>query len=324
MDAGREACAGAGGGRSAARALGSFAALAQSEPTFLAPSARELALEAGDGGEAAEAGEAACIAGGVIDASQEAAFERLLAFLRAKRELDGVAERVLPGRHMEKFPSFGGGARQSCQTLDAVFASGARAADPFAELVAAIAAKASLGADAARVAPLKGRARAREKAADDYKGDAARLVDVVRGTLVARTEPELIAASEAVAAEAAVVRFKNRFLDPPFNGYRDALYTVAVAVDGDEIHLCEIQVHLAPLLALKAATHPLYAHFRTHFAGNLSAVHERLRVLGDVADGLLDADGDQTLGGVVRRAIDGGDQRLMAALETLLGTLLGA
>ena len=52
-----------------------------------------------------------------------------------------------------------------------------------------------------------------------------------------------------------VVRLKNRFKEPKFNGYRDALYSIAVRVavegGGEVWHVCEVQLHLAAVLANK-------------------------------------------------------------------------
>ena len=47
-----------------------------------------------------------------------------------------------------------------------------------------------------------------------------------------------------------VVRLKNRFKDPLFNGYQDALYSIRVRIgDTDSWHVCEVQIHLAVSVA---------------------------------------------------------------------------
>ena len=54
-----------------------------------------------------------------------------------------------------------------------------------------------------------------------------------------------------------MVRLKNRFAEPLFNGYRDALYSVRVS-SGDVSHVCELQLHLAAVIAHKEKTHHYY------------------------------------------------------------------
>ena len=97
------------------------------------------------------------------------------------------------------------------------------------------------------IPPLKGRDRAEQKIAEDYKNDAAQLIDVVRCSVIVEDEAQLIAVADALAECAAsssssssdggggrdpfvVVRLKNRFAEPLFNGYRDALYSLRIKV----------------------------------------------------------------------------------------------
>jgi tetratricopeptide (TPR) repeat protein len=88
-----------------------------------------------------------------------------------------------------------------------------------------------------------------------------------------------------------VARFKNRFAKPLYNGYRDTLWSLRVEVPGASEsdppvwHVCELQVHLAAVVALKHRSHDLYAYFRTFFAGNLSAVDERMVFLAELEEG---------------------------------------
>ena len=70
----------------------------------------------------------------------------------------------------------------------------------------------------------------------------------MRGTVICKTEAELVGLIQALDADEGVkiVRLKNRFSPPEFNGYRDMLLNVAVlvTVNKREIwHLCELQVH---------------------------------------------------------------------------------
>jgi hypothetical protein len=106
------------------------------------------------------------------------------------------------------------------------------------------------------VAPLKGRARALEKIEDDYGDDPSRLTDAVRCTMVVYEEAHLKIVAEALASgEDAhqIARLKNRFAHPNFNGYRDAMFGIALQVPlleggGTVRHVCEIQLHLACIL----------------------------------------------------------------------------
>jgi len=90
-----------------------------------------------------------------------------------------------------------------------------------------------------------------EKATNELKGDFSRLVDVVRCSVVVFTEEQLESVAQALKkrlvddnqeeekqqyqqqqpAEIMVVRLKNRFKTPLFNGYRDALYNIVVYCD---------------------------------------------------------------------------------------------
>ena len=67
-----------------------------------------------------------------------------------------------------------------------------------------------------------------------------------------------------------VVRLKNRFSEPLFNGYRDALYSVRVQIAPGVWHVCEMQLHLRDVrdLAREQRTHAHYEYFRSYFAGN--------------------------------------------------------
>ena len=83
-----------------------------------------------------------------------------------------------------------------------------------------------------------------------------------------------------------VVRLKNRFREPLFNGYRDALYSISIRLrGGDEAevwHVCEVQLHLAAILARKEQSHMYYEYFRGYFKGNVQAVESRMVVLETV------------------------------------------
>ena len=69
-------------------------------------------------------------------------------------------------------------------------------------------------------------ARAREKVVLDYGGDARRLRDILRGSVVCETVDELDVVVDALRAvkDVEVIRIKNRFRDKPTpSGYREVL-----------------------------------------------------------------------------------------------------
>ena len=106
---------------------------------------------------------------------------------------------------------------------------------------------------------LKGLLRAREKIAMDYGGDASHLRDILRASIVCETVDELRTLGDELAAlETAgtvrVVQVKNRFVGVPTpSGYRDV--NVSVIYHG---LLCEIQIHLEPILAIADQQHVAY------------------------------------------------------------------
>ena len=106
---------------------------------------------------------------------------------------------------------------------------------------------------------LKGLFRAREKISMDYDGDARHLRDVLRASIVCGTVDELRTLGDELSAlEAAgtirVVQVKNRFIGAPTpSGYRD--------INMNMIYhglLCEIQIHLEPILLIADQQHVAY------------------------------------------------------------------
>ena len=60
-----------------------------------------------------------------------------------------------------------------------------------------------------------------------------------------------------------VARLKNRFAAPLYNGYRDALYNIQIFLEDGTYHVCELQLHLAAVVAHKKRSHGFYEFFRT-------------------------------------------------------------
>lgn len=138
------------------------------------------------------------------------------------------------------------------------------------------------------VAPLKSRARALEKAIDDY-GDRSPgpavswLFDIVRGSVICDSVSGMQAALqrlEAAVAEAGgeVVRVKNRLLAPTPSGFRDILVHLRLSAAPGCLHTCEVQLHHRAMLSLDRAlgSHAVYEYFRTYFSGNMGTVRDRI------------------------------------------------
>jgi hypothetical protein len=107
------------------------------------------------------------------------------------------------------------------------------------------------------LAPVKGTARSIEKTMGEYEGDALRLKDLVRGTLVVRTPEEAARALQAIRDRFGEVAVKDRMIAPdarPLStGYRDV--NVLVTIGGRPV---EIQINTPQMLAAKDITHKLY------------------------------------------------------------------
>ena len=124
--------------------------------------------------------------------------------------------------------------------------------------------------------PLKPRSRCAEKAKAKYNGDPARILDVVRGSIIAETELELLELYEKLRRGLDIVRVKNRFDKPSITGYKDLLLTVAVPI-GDAEHLCELQLHLREVY--NKSSYGLYCFFRPFF---LNATPSQVKQRRDV------------------------------------------
>ena len=131
-------------------------------------------------------------------------------------------------------------------------------------------------------APLKSEKRCNEKAEKEYAGEYDRVVDGVRCSVVVETEKQLLTvattfrdagadasaladggsgAGSVAGARFVVLRIKNRYTTPLFNGYRDGLYNIALEVRPGVWAVCEVQLHLGAILALKEASHHFYEYF---------------------------------------------------------------
>jgi len=103
---------------------------------------------------------------------------------------------------------------------------------------------------------LKSRQRAQAKISGELGGQAGKLTDLVRTSVIADDIPGLLQAYAALEKHAAVVQVKNRFVDPTASGYRDLNVLVRLPESG---LLAEVQFHLLRIAAVKnGPEHQLY------------------------------------------------------------------
>jgi hypothetical protein len=145
---------------------------------------------------------------------------------------------------------------QPTADLDLLYRDAAAARTELEDLARSVA---SSHSGEAMVPPLKGRARAEEKIAADYDGDASRLTDLARGSIVFDRFDQLERAAKQIEGSANIVRKKDRFALPA-DGYRDMLYNLK-ASNG---HVMELQLQLRAVQEVKSGEgHRLYDQMRT-------------------------------------------------------------
>ncbi|KAH8053488.1 hypothetical protein JL720_14697 [Aureococcus anophagefferens] len=140
------------------------------------------------------------------------------------------------------------------------------------------------------------------------------------------TEDEIVGLYEALDKDPRVdiVRTKNRFNPPCFNGYRDILMNVAVRVQGEAgeiVHLCELQIHHAAIKESEPMhkSHVTYEFFREFFLGNADAVERRLNML--CALPVADAENVDDLVSRVLGSDRASDTKLLLELAELLESI---
>ena len=242
---------------------------------------------------------------GQQDLQAKTFLKNLTRFHRLKQRLDAVAGDILSAAFLNdaRYASRPADLLQPPGDLDAQLARGKEALEPLSNVVARAVEAAGLRPDSqpnqfielsrsgpelytsATLGPLKKRERVEEKVANEYGGDVRRCVDVARASVVVDTEDELKACFDQLFSTGAVVRLKNRFAKPSFNGYRDALFNLRLDLPSGAAHVVEVQVHLSPILESKAEAHEYYDYFRRHFHGNLTACDDCMRLLDGVVAG---------------------------------------
>ncbi|MEL6911863.1 MAG: hypothetical protein AAFO85_16925 [Cyanobacteria bacterium J06598_4] len=134
--------------------------------------------------------------------------------------------------------------RQNNNNLDELYQQAAAAQPDLARLTQEFADR--FGGEALIPETLKARQRAEEKIAADYGGDAARITDLVRSSVIFETESQVTEALDIIRQDMNVIRVKDRF-QSPVNGYRDVLLNIRMP-NG---HIAEMQLHLRSILDVK-------------------------------------------------------------------------
>lgn len=105
-------------------------------------------------------------------------------------------------------------------------------------------------------AGVKSYSRAEKKVALEFDGNARRITDLARATLVADDVPSLVEAYEILNREATIVKVKNRFKSPGESGYRDLMVLVELP---ESKLIAEVQLHLKGIAEVKSGPeHKLY------------------------------------------------------------------
>ncbi|QDF74447.1 MULTISPECIES: RelA/SpoT domain-containing protein [Shewanella] len=98
--------------------------------------------------------------------------------------------------------------------------------------------------------------RAKAKIAAKFDGDASRITDLARASLVADDIQGLMTAYEALNSQVKVLQVKNRFAAPKASGYRDLNLLVQLPETG---MIAEVQLHLKGIAEIKSGDeHKVY------------------------------------------------------------------
>jgi tetratricopeptide (TPR) repeat protein len=148
------------------------------------------------------------------------------------------------------------------------------------------------------IADLKQRARATEKAQEEYTyrvpgpGEAW-LYDIIRASLFCKSYKQMSDVNKWLKENVHTVECENRFAMPQFDGYRDILYYISVPYKNELAFICEIQVHHQGFRRhFGLSSHKVY--FRPYFSGPFREPVESLRDLdmllqvGSVDDQLME------------------------------------
>ncbi|GMH84605.1 hypothetical protein TL16_g09972 [Triparma laevis f. inornata] len=160
------------------------------------------------------------------------------------------------------------------------------------------------------VVPLKERERAVEKIKDDYEGNFKCMLDLVRCSIIVKSETQLKAVMDKLLELGIVVRLKNRFANPLPTGIRDCLMNMKIGG-----HICEVQLHLSYIIKEKGAMHEHYNFFRDKFSGASASYTEIMKKVE--ALGLEGREENVEYG--VSKLLKEGDLGKLRGLEDIVG-----
>ncbi|GMH69221.1 hypothetical protein TrST_g1100 [Triparma strigata] len=261
----------------------------------------------------------------------------LLGMIELKNKLNSIAETHLPKGDMSKehFKSFKSVGEQESEAkdLDELYAEAETAMTEFAELMRKVTVESGIDPDAyplvegeriskdglerksLTVAPLKARERAAMKFNKVCDGNFKRVLDFVRCSIIAETEGQLVGVLERMLKLKVVVRLVNRFKNPVQTGIREVIMNVRVGG-----HLCEVQLHLAPIFKEKAAMHIFHEDFCEMLSWSSEPYGElfkRVEAIGSVGTGTGEGEGSVAKG--VRDLLEEGNLERLRALADIVG-----
>ncbi|WP_428459008.1 RelA/SpoT domain-containing protein [Photobacterium makurazakiensis] len=122
------------------------------------------------------------------------------------------------------------------------------------------------------VPPVKSKTRAEIKINTELNGQANKITDLARASIVADDIPSLVQAFELMNKEVDVVAIKNRFKTPTESGYRDLKMLVQLPKSK---MIAEVQLHLSAISTVKnGEEHEIYEQVQNIERNALSQARE--------------------------------------------------
>ena len=133
---------------------------------------------------------------------------------------------------------------------------------------------------------MKSEARIREKAENDYGGDFSKVVDVWAGSLIFKSEDEILNALEKLKDRADVVRIKDRWSNPDDSGYRDININIRLS-NGV---IVELQLHYQGIMDGKNGVgHLLYEFIRKNTKNADEVMGQNIKKVREISRALYEA-----------------------------------
>ncbi|QYK12120.1 RelA/SpoT domain-containing protein [Shewanella rhizosphaerae] len=136
--------------------------------------------------------------------------------------------------------------RQSSDDLDSLYAQAQNAQQELTSLLEGLNTQESYQL---LIPEVKSYERAKAKIAAKFDGDASRITDLARASLVANDIQGLMTAFEDLQQQVKVLQVKNRFAEPKASGYRDLNLLVQLPQTG---MIAEVQLHLKAIAEIKS------------------------------------------------------------------------